>query len=188
MAMENPIPKFKDKNDYKDSYLMRIPYVSEPFTRIVRKHVRDSNINIKVVVKAGKNIKKSVQSSPSICKCQPCINNFPCTSRDMVYQATCKICKESYVGATGRTGDQRFKEHAASVRRENEATSIGKHILEKHSLTQMDADNTKDINNYYKFKILKYCKDTMETFLSEDILIKSKNPAINLNMGNGFTF
>ena len=104
----------------------------------------------------------------------------------MVYKATCKHCNESYLGATGRPGGQRYKEHAASVRRENDATSIGKHILEKHP--QIDSYEVRDINNYYEFWILKYCKDTLEVFLSEDILIKTHKPTINNMMGNGFTF
>ena len=83
-------------------------------------------------------------------------------------------------------GDQRFKEHEASVRRENDASSIGKHILDKHS--QIDSYEVRDINNYYEFSILKHCKDTFEAFLSEDILIKTKKPAINNMTGNGFTF
>ena len=188
MAIENPIPKIKSKakDEYKNSYLIRIPYMNEPFTRIVKKHVKKSKLNIKVVVKAAMSIKRKVTSSPSNCKCQSCKNKFPCTSRDMVYQATCKFCKESYLGATGRMGDQRFKEHEASVRRENDASSIGKHILDKHS--QIDSYEVRDINNYYEFSILKHCKDTFEAFLSEDILIKTKKPAINNMTGNGFTF
>ena len=106
MAIENPIPKIKSKakDEYKNSYLIRIPYMNEPFTRIVKKHVKKSKLNIKVVVKAAMSIKRKVTSSPSNCKCQSCKNKFPCTSRDMVYQATCKFCKESYLGGHGKDG------------------------------------------------------------------------------------
>ena len=104
----------------------------------------------------------------------------------MVYQAKCKYCKETYVGATGRPGVHRYKEHSASVRRENDATSIGKHILDKHP--QIYSYEVRDIQNYYDFSILRHCKDSLEAFLSEDILIKTKHPAVNNNMGNGFTF
>ena len=104
----------------------------------------------------------------------------------MVYQAICKHCKQKYQGATGRPGGLRFKEHEASVRRENTATSLGKHILEEHEL--VDSYDDRKIENYYDFSILKYCKDTMEAFLAEDIFIKTDKPRINNMQGNGFTF
>ena len=186
LALDTPRPTPNLNKEYSNCFFLRIPYVNESFTRIIKKHAKASNLNIKVVVKAGINIKDKVTSNPSNCNCLSCKNNFPCTARDMVYKAKCKHCNESYIGATGRPGKQRFKEHAASVRRENDATSIGKHVLEKHP--EIDLYETRDISNYFEFSILKHCKDTLQTFLSEDILIKTQKPLINNAMGNGFTF
>ena len=104
----------------------------------------------------------------------------------MVYQATCKFCKEKYQGATGRPGSHKFKEHEASVRRENTATTLGKHILEEHA--EVDSYDDRKIENYYEFKILRHCKYTFEAFLTEDLFIKRDRPKVNNNQGNGFTF
>ena len=185
-AIENPIPLQKTNDEFKNCYFLSIPFINEPFTRLIKKHVKASKLNIKVIVKPGISIKNIVKPSKPKCQCEPCNNNFPCNSRDMVYQATCKFCKEKYQGATGRPGSHRFKEHEASVRRENTATTLGKHILEEHA--EVDSYDDRKIENYYEFKILRHCKDTLEAFLAEDLYIKRDRPKVNNNQGNGFTF
>lgn len=194
-AIENPIPPPKNKKDTNDKekenqFILKLPYVSEPFTRIIKKHVKKSGIKAKVVVSSGTTIKKMTLKPLKKCPCESCKNGIPCTLRDFVYHATCIKCNKNktennceYIGVSGCPGKKRYEEHEQSVRCKNDRTSIGQHILQKHKRIT----NPK-IDKLFKFKILKNCRDTLEAYLAEDHYIKDCKPTMNNNFGNGFTF
>ena len=192
-ALENPVPTPKNNNSQstldEKQYILKCPYVSEPFTRIIKKHVKKSGINAKVVVSSGTTLKKMSLKPSQKCTCSSCNNGIPCTMRDFVYEATCIKCNKNeeyngkYIGVSGRPGNKRYEEHSQSVRSKNDRTSIGQHVLQKHKRIR----NPK-IENIFKFKVLKNCKDTLQAFLAEDHYIKELKPSLNNNFGNGFSY
>ena len=134
-AIEFPIPPKKNKKNIEkekeNDYLLKIPYVSEPFTRIIKKHVKKSGIKAKVIVSSGTTVKKLSLKPFKKCTCNSCKNGVPCTLRDFVYQAICSKCDEEYIGVSGRPGNKRYEEHAQSIRGKNDRTSLGQHVIQK---------------------------------------------------------
>ena len=130
---------------------------------------------------------------------------IPCNLRNFVYKAICQKCNKEYIGASHRPAKERIGEHAASIRKENKRTTLGQHIME-HSQeasrpitrratiraaaarkkSSNPKENAKLLEEAFKFTIAKKCKNSLEAFITEGILIKKEKPDINNQCGNGF--
>ena len=185
---ENPPPP-KPKNPYE--YLISIPYIDECFTRKVKKIMKDTDINARIVTLPGKSVKSLIkQKSSNTCDCILCLNKTPCNQRNFVYSAKCKKCHELYIGASRRPAIDRFSEHEHSTRKFNDRTTLGQHQMEKHINSKpLHIPNKVSFQNLldnYDLKIEKTAKDTLELFLKEHIQIQKSRPQINNYTGNGF--
>ena len=182
----------KEKQIY--DYILSIPYISENFTRVAQSNIKKLGINARVVVKSGQELKTKIKP-PKIntCKCQLCQNNVTCTSRNIVYQATCKHCNENYVGASGRPCGIRLREHGGSIRRKDDRSTLAKHMKEKHPRNQprnnergSETLDYKYLLKNYNMSIISRNKDQLATFLSEAIKINKIKPQVNEMKTNGF--
>ena len=104
---------------------------------------------------------------------------------------------------------ERIGEHEASIRNGNKRTTLGQHILEhsqeegsrprttrratvraaaarKKGKTNQAKENAKTLEQSFKFTIAKRCKNSLNAFITEGILIKMEKPKINNMCGNGF--
>ena len=135
------------------------------------------------------------KSQPKKCECILCKNNLPCHSKNIDYKMTCKNCKttnSNYIGATNRKITKRQEEHEHSIRKFNNRTTTGEHMLLKHKRNKPRKQLPNKINfqnlfKHYKVEILKQCKDPLETYIVEQMNIKKKDSAtLNNNQTNGF--
>lgn len=57
----------------------------------------------------------------------------PCSTKDVVYRATCNLCGDTYVGETGRALRSRVAEHIAAVRTgATEVSALAAHHRQSH--------------------------------------------------------
>ena len=146
----------KDKNGkekkekQKFDYYLQIPYLNEAFTRMVKKAIEKSNLKIRVVCKSGKTLKSVLKPHHSkLCNlenCQLCKNNIPCKMKHFIYEFTCNHCTKNvtdnitkkknnkYIGASRRIALKRLGEHEQSVRRFNNRTTLGQHMMENTTI------------------------------------------------------
>ena len=111
----------KNTNKNKDpcDFVLKIPYINEEYTRKIKCIVKRSGIKARVVTTPGRSVRSLITDSsslPNTCRCGLCINNIDCKTRHFVYKATCKICNESYIGASYRPAEKRLMEHESSFR------------------------------------------------------------------------
>ena len=122
---------------------MKLPYINEGFTRIVKKIIKKSEINARVVVTSGRDVKSLIKpNKPKFCDspgCILCTNEIPCKAKNYVYKFTCNHCEDKngvkdkfYIGASRKVTVKRLKQHEASVRRYNNRTTLGQHMMEAH--------------------------------------------------------
>ena len=123
---------------------------------------------------------------------------MPCKTKHYVYEFTCNHCTDkdtnkkpvTYVGASRRTMVKRLGQHEASVRRFNDRTTIGEHMSKVHSnLKPNTIPRRVNFNNLFKHftpKLLHKGKDTLDTFLKENMHIKLTKPSMNTMLTNGF--
>ena len=183
IAPRNLTPKEKPTFDF----IFKIPYYTESYTRLMKKHIRDLNINARVVVASGHKLLSTIKSqhpSKGDCECTVCQLGIKCHNRNFVYQAECKGCDKVYVGGSSRPAKKRILEHASAVRLDSQTnrSSLAKHNLEIH-----EKENN-DISKMFKFTILEKGKDGVDTFIREGLALKKGNQKNHINemMENGF--
>ena len=187
-------------------YILKVPYVDEKTTRELKRAVKDTGFNIRLVTTPGEavgNIIKSAQKRRNTsqlpeCHCALHARDINCNQKFSVYKATCRQCGELYVGASSRPIKHRLNEHEASVRLATGCSSLDDHIREKHppptprtAEERWERKGRRDYDsffNMYSFSVVKTCKDTLGTFICEDIEIQKLKPQINDMESNGFIF
>ena len=189
-----------DKPKPNPQYVLKIPYIDEATTRIVKKLLKDAQIDARVVVTAGKELKSIIRESPTLtCQdinCILCKSNIPCKTSNYVYKFkfnNCPTSSKDYIGCSRKFVDQRFEQHESSVRRYNNITALGQHMCTAHPDLKIPAADVKrgtiDMSNFLKNftpEILKSCKDTLDTYLWEGLMIRDKKPSLNNMQTNGF--
>ncbi len=101
-------------------------------------------------------------------------------------------CGEQYIGASRRPVLGRLQEHESSYRLNNDRTTLGQHEAEHRNEDGESYEPTRGTRNFGKFfhqydvNIRKRCRDTLETFISEGMLIVNEKPKLNNMLRNGF--
>ena len=201
----------KSGNKKEFDFIYRLPYVNEGFTRIMKNIIKKSEINARIVVTPGKSIKSAIKKNRSkFCtsnNCILCTNKMPCKTTHYVYQFTCNHCTDkstnnnnnnnnkkpvTYIGASRRVMVKRLKQHEASVRRFNNRTTLGEHMISHHShLNKSNNNHPPKVNfnnlfHHFTPKIIDRGTDTLNLFIKEGIHIKSSKPHINNMSTNGY--
>ena len=73
-------------------------------------------------------------------RCIKITDHFTCTSSNVIYCITCTLCKELYIGETGRRLGDRFREHLRDVEKDDKNASkpVARHFnLPNHSKQHM---------------------------------------------------
>ena len=179
-------------------FILRVPYINEKYTRLFRKALKDSNINARLVVSSGKPLKSFLKpKSSELCNeldCQYCTEDIPCTTHHYVYKFRCRLCTDEdveYVGASRRATPNRFKQHEASVRRFNDRTSLGQHMIAQHpdlkpAEIKREKPQIRTFFERFQPEILRKCSDTLDTFITEGLMISALRPKLNNMNSNGF--
>ena len=108
----------EDAEQQKIIYI-KMPFINEKFKRRALGVVRRSGItNIKIYFENGRPLSKvfapptNKPNYPDKCEtCKLASKRNHCLAKNVVYQITCTICDFIYICETGRTIDQRIKEH-----------------------------------------------------------------------------
>ena len=91
-----------------------------------------------------------------------------------------------------RKVEVRTKNHEGSVRRFNDRTSLGLHMITAHNdlrPVEIKRRGTVDLKKFFKSfspKIIKRGHDTLDTYLWEGLMIEELQPSLNTMKYNGF--
>ena len=104
---------------------LTIPYVSSGFTNDIKRAVKRSNLNVRIIQRPQSSLKNLlVESRPhdksckDVSKCPICHNSsipVQCSQKDVVYLINCDLCGRGYVGETSRPLVVRYKQHYRSA-------------------------------------------------------------------------
>ena len=98
--------------------------------------------------------------------------------KNITYLLTCNICKEEYVGETGRLKRNRCWEHYKSLRDSNNKTAMGNHYLKAHpDIVDIPLEP-------FKFDLIDKCKDFVDRQIKQSQLIKHRSPRINTQLSD----
>ena len=97
-----------------------------------------------------------------------------------------------YIGTSRKTTVKRLGQHEASVRRFNDSTTLGQHMIECHKdlkppiIPRRGKPSFTNLFKHFTPKIIKNGKDTMDIYIKEGMAIKYKRPSLNNMFTNGF--
>ena len=162
---------------------LKLPYISEQVSLKILRFVKSQKLPITVIFLPGKKLRDLFCSSRpydrrkcNITNCQICTKlqgNVDCSTTGAVYQITCKLCGEIYIGETSRSLHDRLGEHFRYARSpttqsyKDEAMAF--HYRENHSGCEPDLS----------FKLLRTESNTILRKIFEAMFIFNLKPNIN---------
>ena len=114
------------------------------------------------------------------CRSKTCPSPTICQLTNVVYEATCTLCQQTYIGQTRRELHDRIREHTYAARKHDNTSAFGEHYANTHPNT-----TTPNIT----FNILKRTSDTLRLHIEEAYAIQTKSPQLNRRderLGMGF--
>lgn len=158
------------------SYI-RVPFISESHTRILRNILRQSDlqqhvcfyfISPKPLHRQLGPLRDKPTCKPNCKICTLCMKPYCCLQKNVIYKVECTLCNKVYIGETGRQLKSRIKEHFTQAK-----SAIHSHHCLFHA--------TCDIYTHYHVSILlKNISNLKQRLYAESILInKHKNNLMN---------
>ena len=153
------------RKNSKDEHLnFKFPYISDNIDRQIKRIFKRENINIRLV-RQGNTLRQCLKRPSDRPACSlngcPIKNSDICHRKNVVYQLTCNVCRNTYIGSTIRPLHTRIKEHISRT-----SSSFYKHLR---------SCNT----NNFTTTILTSDNDSCNIRLKEAIYIKKLKPTIN---------
>ena len=153
-------------------FTLTIPFISDAFNYSIKHILRKHNIPARLVNKRNTTLRQLTNKLPqqdNTCNSKACPAPSICHHSHIVYQATCTLCKQTYIGQTTRRLHDRAHEHIAAVKHKHRTSALGEHYIEQHP----------NDDPAISFVILKHCKDVLRLHIEEAIKIQKLRPAMN---------
>ena len=158
---------------------------NEELAKACKIALKESELKIRVVERAGKSLKRTLAKSDpfrkTTCnqdKCKVCKINSKvnCKSRGVVYEMKCQGCNGKgsndglYIGETARSVGERINEHLTKYEKKDKNSVFHKHVEEKHNGERQNV----------RLKVVSSCgNDAMLRQVTEAVVIKELNPELN---------
>jgi hypothetical protein len=162
---------------------LTIPYVSSGFTNDIKRAVKRSNLNVRIIQRPQSSLKNLlVESRPhdksckDVSKCPICHNSsipVQCSQKDVVYLINCDLCGRGYVGETSRPLVVRYKEHYRSAANPT-APSYKNMAFSRHYIECHPGQEPK-----LTVKILKKTSGSLDRKITEALFIQKLKPDLN---------
>ena len=157
--------------------------------KLYEEEISKTNIKMKVVERAGPNLKKRLQRSNPFgsqgcgkSDCLVCGNNNTnerkkgmCRRENITYEIECSKCNEIYIGESARNAYARGKEHLSELIKKNPSSVLYRHLTEKHN-TPDERDNH---TPKFHMRVTNVHKDALSRQLTEAVCINKRPATMN---------
>ena len=162
---------------------LNLPFISDTFNHNVRRILDRHNIPARLTNRRNTTILQlatKTNTPNTTCRSKTCPSPTICQLTNVVYEATCTLCQQTYIGQTRRKLHDRIREHTYAACKHDNTSAFGEHYANTHPNT-----TTPNIT----FKILKRTSDTLRLHIEEAYAIQTKSPQLNRrdeHLGMGF--
>ena len=161
--------------------VLKLPFVSDKATRLVKSHLQRSKLDFNLVFRHGPNVMGAIgtqvhQTEKCISACTVCDSLPPyagCNTKYLVYEYICRLCNHTYIGYSARSLKYRHAEHKRSINKGDNVSALSTHLKNSHGSNQ--AHNIE----CYNLRVLQRCTDTVSASLAENYHIQHRKPQIN---------
>ena len=179
----------RDKEEDYMSVLFVQPTVRAALKRKYEEIIRKSECKVKVVERAGTNVRKKLQKSYPFQKRMCEENCFVCCSEGKgncrranvtyVIECTRQGCKYQYIGETSRNGISRGREHLKGLEKRDQDSVLVQHIQDCH-----ESDFSQPPCHQFKMCISQNHETTISRLVTEAVKIDiSTKPLMNRKRG-----
>ena len=180
---------------------LKLPYKSDRVHHSVSKAIRKHKLPVRVVYEHAGSLKRqlchSAQIPPSCIKepnirktkrrgrplgpCLTCKSGGVkiCLKKNVIYRLQCKLCREKYIGETGRTLETRLEEHNGEARRRTVDKPWGDHMRAKHAGINLGVGDS----IFSAVSVVARASDRASRKLREAVEIRNEGPEINTSAG-----
>ena len=102
-----------------------------------------------------------------------------CLKKNVIYRLQCKLCREKYIGETGRTLETRLEEHNGEARRRTVDKPWGDHMRAKHAGINLGVGDS----IFSAVSVVARASDRASRKLREAVEIRNEGPEINTSAG-----
>ena len=175
----------KRKRKQQQKHLLKLPFINDQFSAKVSRFIKTNKLPLKLVNTRPKTLgnmfcrsrprdkRECSRQNCNICDRLVSDTGKNCKIKGAVYEITCNLCQNKYVGETGRKVFDRLTEHYNYTKNPT-AKSYKEQTLAKHYLTEHPGQKS-DL----KFEILDTEQNTLRRKIKEAYYINNLNPEIN---------
>ena len=161
--------------------VLKLPFVSDKATRLIKNHIKRSNFDINLVIRHGPKVMSVLShtnSSSEKCDdaCHLCTllpTHIGCNTKNVVYQYKCQLCSQTYIGYSARCLKHRHAEHKRSIHKGDDVSALSMHLKHCHNSVQPHTIDNYDIS------VIQHCRDAVSASLAENYHIQHLKPHLN---------
>ena len=181
-------------------HFLQLPFVNDEHSRQVERLVKTSRLPCRLAWSNRRTLRRELIFSdmrgPTCAldrgRCLACEAglNSRCVVGNVVYEVTCSLRKESYIGECIRPVRERFLEHHRASFKRDDQNLVGLHFKKYQNPVGLHFKkyHTLDVLPEVPItcKIIQRCKDHVGRKLSETILIRERRPSLNKNVASWY--
>ena len=163
---------------------MVLPFVSDEFTRKIRRALKAAQLDVQVRVQPGLQLRHLLKkvAYPRSCSKRNCPvqDDALCFRHNVVYRMTCELCNAFYIGSTTRCFHERASEHLRAARNPSSYPryAIAAHYREQHAHTAPRL----------KFNMVAQHKSELDCRIAEATIIDREQPQLNQKAESDFVY
>ena len=166
---------------------IKLPFLSDAFSTRVKKLIAQLKLPLVLITAKSRQIKDVGFSRPAaekcVSKCQVCPHlpkKVYCKLANVVYEATCKLCKGTYIGKTSSSLYNRLTAHKFDLTHGSPSGPLSQHLLE-HGVEHANLDG-------FGWKVVLRGVTPIDTSIKESMAIRWFEPELNRKEENTFLF
>ena len=183
IARANGPARRRRETQSKRKLVLKVPYISDKANGQIRAALRKNKIDARLVNPRPRTVLELGKKRRKMdgCKMRNCPTPYlRCCACFVVYEVTCQLCKEKYIGSTTRQIHTRASEHLQAARKHDHASAMGEHYAKSHPAAAPNLS----------FAIIQTTEqDELRLRIAEAYAIKTRKPKLNRrleDLGTGF--
>ena len=128
---------------------LNLPFISDTFNHNVRRILDRHNIPARPTNRRSTTILQlatKTNTPNTTCRSKTCPSPTICQLTNVVYEATCTLCQQTYIGQTRRKLHDRIREHTNAARKHDNTSAFGEHYANTHPNTTTPTSPSRSSN------------------------------------------
>ena len=154
---------------HDQSCILKVPFVSDQFNGQLKRLIKKTSLDIRIVTQSAPSLFHQLNKNKRYQQCNrpscPIQDPTLCNATNVVYQATCTVCGQFYIGSTSPPFHNRVAQHLQPSR---------KTAVHNHATTHKQTAKV-----IFKFSIISRHQSEIRCRIAEALIIARRSPPLN---------